>query len=105
MIFLNINKLSATKIKLYSVLTIILLVSADQIIKLMVDDYLKPIGSVPVINKVLQLSYYENDGAMMGMLSGKTTVMTVFASVCLLLVLYILYFHFLAQNNILWKCS
>lgn len=83
--------LTPFKIKALSLISIVLLVGADQLIKYFIDLFLKPVGSVTVIPKILQLSYYENDGAMMGMMSGKTTVMTVFAVLCLLLVCYILY--------------
>ena len=88
---MNKNKLSATKIKVYSVITIILLVVVDQIIKFFVELYLKPVGSVPVINKVLQLSYYENDGAMMGLMSGKTAVMTILAVICLGVIAFVIF--------------
>lgn len=85
------KKLTPFKTKALSLISIVLLVGADQLIKYFIDLFLKPVGSITVIPKVLQLSYYENDGAMMGMMSGKTTVMTVFAVLCLLLVCYILY--------------
>ena len=67
------------------------LVSIDQIIKYYVDFYLKPIGSVTVINKVLQLSYYENDGAMMGMMNGKTLTMTILAVICLVVIAFVIF--------------
>lgn len=88
---MNNNKLSATKIKIYSVITMLFLVVIDQIIKLFVDLYLKPVGSVPVINKILQLSYYENDGAMMGLMSGKTVIMTVLALICLSVISFVIF--------------
>ncbi|MBO5937531.1 MAG: signal peptidase II [Clostridia bacterium] len=88
---MNKNKLTSAKIKLYSVISIVLLVLADQIIKLFVDMYLKPVGSVPVIYKILQLSYYENDGAMMGMMSGKTVTMTVLAVICLGVIAFVIF--------------
>ena len=88
---LNKNKISATKIKAYSVLAIAILVAFDQIIKYLVDLYLRPVGSVPVINRILQFSYYENDGAMMGMMSGKTVTMTVLAVICLLVISFVIF--------------
>ena len=69
----------------------IALVVIDQIIKFFVDMYLKPIGSVPVINKILQFSYYENDGAMMGMMSGKTLTMTILAVICLAVIAFVIF--------------
>ena len=63
----------------------------DQVIKLFVDMYLKPVGRVPVINKILQFSYYENDGAMMGMMSGKTMTMTILAVICLGVISFVIF--------------
>ena len=83
--------MSAAKIKVLSIFIIVALVSADQIIKYFVDAYLKPVGSVPVIDKILQLSYYENDGAMMGMMSGKTLTMTVLAVICLAVIAFVIF--------------
>ena len=88
---MNKINLSPTKIKLYSVISMFALVAIDQIIKFFVDMYLKPIGSVPVFNKILQLSYYENDGAMMGMMSGKTLTMTILAIVCLAVIAFVIF--------------
>ncbi len=88
---MNRTKLSNTKIKVFSLIAIAVLVTADQIIKYFIDLHLKPIGSVPVIKTILQLSYYENDGAMMGMMSGKTLTMTVLAVVCLLVIAFVIF--------------
>lgn len=80
-----------TKIKVLSVFSMVALVSIDQIIKYFIDAYLKTVGSVPVIDRVLQLSYYENDGAMMGMMSGKTVTMTVLALICLAVIAFVIF--------------
>ena len=88
---MNRVRLSAAKIKVLSLAVMIALVSADQVIKYFVDLYLKPVGSVPVISKVLQFSYYENDGAMMGMMSGKTALMTILALICLGVIAFVIF--------------
>lgn len=88
---MNETKQSLTKIKIYSVLLIAVLVAVDQAIKLLVDSYIKPIGSVPVIKNILQFSYYENDGAMMGMMGGKTLTMTVLAVICLVVITFVIF--------------
>lgn len=80
-----------TKTKIISTVVIILLVGIDQLIKFLVDVYLKPAGSKLVIPGVLQLRYLENDGAMMGFMVGKTTAMTVLAIICMLVVLVVIY--------------
>lgn len=67
------------------------LVAGDQIIKYFVDMYLKPVGSVLVVKNFLQFSYFENDGAMMGMMSGKTVTMTILAVICLAVIAFVIF--------------
>ena len=88
---MNKNKIPSTKIKIYSIIVILALVATDQIIKYFVDLYLKPIGSVLVIKNFLQFSYYENDGAMMGMMNGKIVTMTVLAVICLAVIAFVIF--------------
>mgnify|MGYP003317669801 CR=1 FL=1 len=76
---------------MYSLLVMTALVAVDQIIKYFVDLYLKPIGSVLVVKNFLQFSYFENDGAMMGMMSGKTITMTVLAVICLAVIAFVIF--------------
>ena len=80
-----------TKIKAYSLLAMMVLVAGDQIIKYFVDMYLKPVGSVLVVKDFLQFSYFENDGAMMGMMSGKTVTMTILAVICLAVIAFVIF--------------
>ena len=79
------------KTKIISTAVIAFLVGLDQIIKLLVDFYLKPVGSKMLIPGFLQLRYLENDGAMMGMMGGKTAVMTILAVICMIAVLIVIY--------------
>ena len=88
---MNKNKFSPTKIKAYSLLAMTVLVAGDQIIKYFVDMYLKPVGSVLVVKNFLQFSYFENDGAMMGMMSGKTVTMTILAVICLAVIAFVIF--------------
>ena len=88
---MNKNKFSPTKIKAYSLLAMLVLVAGDQIIKYFVDMYLKPVGSVLVVKNFLQFSYFENDGAMMGMMSGKTVTMTILAVICLAVIAFVIF--------------
>ena len=57
------------------------LVAIDQIIKLLVLEHLKPIGSLTLIDGFIQLNYAENTGAAFGSFSGKTTFLSVFTLV------------------------
>lgn len=75
-------------------LVIALLTATDQIIKYFVCKLLRPIGSKLLIDGVLQLTYVENNGAMMGMLKGKTVLMAVAAAI----VLGILFFLIISKK-------
>lgn len=76
----------------------VLLVGIDQAIKLLVDMYLKPVGSKMIVPGFLQLRYLENDGAMMGMMDGKTSVMTALAVLCMVAVLTVIYSGWLTSR-------
>ena len=69
----------------------LVLVGVDQLIKYYVDLRLKPVGTVPFIEGFMQFSYYENDGAMMGMMSGKTLTMTILAVICLVVIMFVIF--------------
>ena len=87
-----LNKQKTTlKIKIISLISIISLVIIDQVIKYLVIRFLKPVGSVTVINKVLSFTYLENDGAMLGMMQGKTLVMTIAALFCIAVIMFVIF--------------
>lgn len=73
-----------------SLAVILLLVAADQIIKYFVVSGLKPIGEMILIPGVLRVTYVENDGAMMGMLGGKASIMTVVTVIILIALVAVL---------------
>ena len=79
------------KIKIYSVVSILIFVVVDQLIKYFVELKLRPVGTVPFINSFLQFTYCRNDGAMMGMMSGKTVTMTVLAVICLVAITFVIF--------------
>ena len=72
-------------------MSMLVLVGVDQLIKYYVDLRLKPVGTVPFIEGFMQFSYYENDGAMMGMMSGKTLTMTILAVICLVVIMFVIF--------------
>ena len=69
---------------LISLSAIAVLTAADQIIKYFVLLYLKPVGSVSVINGFLEWNYVENTGAAFGSFSGNTTLLSVITAVIIL---------------------
>lgn len=81
---------SKNKLRLISVLIIVFSVITDQIIKHFVYTYLRPISVKMLIPGFLQLNYCENDGAMMGFMSGKTEIMTVASIVCMIVILIVI---------------
>ena len=78
------------KIRLFSLGIISVMLVADQVIKYFVDIYLKPVSVKMLVPGFIQLHYFENDGAMMGMMSGKTEIMTVASVICMLLILAVI---------------
>ena len=58
-------------------------VELDQLTKLLAVQYLKPIGSYPLWQNVLHLTYVENRGAAFGMLSNHRWVFMIFSSVAI----------------------
>ncbi len=82
--------MSKNKTRLLSLLIISSMVIIDQVIKYFVDFYLKPVSSKIIIPGFLQLHYFENDGAMMGLMSGKTEIMTLASIVCMVGILVVL---------------
>lgn len=66
-----------------------LLVGLDQLLKLWAVHALKPVGSYPIINNILHLTYVENRGAAFGMMQGQTWLL-IWATALVLLVLVFL---------------
>lgn len=71
-----------------SLLLSALVVAADQIFKLLVVQYVKPVGSVSVIPGLFSLEYVENRGAAFSMMQNRTALFVVItAAVCVLIVI------------------
>ncbi len=75
--------MSKNKIRLFSLSVIFSMVVTDQVIKYFIDLHLKPVSVKMLLPGFLQLHYFENDGAMMGFMSGKTELMTVASVICM----------------------
>ena len=55
------------------------LIGADQLLKILVIEYLKPVEFVTVIEGVLRFRYVENTGAIFGSFATQTAILTVFS--------------------------
>ncbi len=67
-----------------------ILVGADQIIKYLVVQYLKPVQYIDVIDDILRFRYVENTGAVFGSFSSYTALLTVFSIILLIIVIFII---------------
>ncbi|MBQ7862310.1 MAG: signal peptidase II [Clostridia bacterium] len=81
------DKKISIKTRLLSLMAVVLLLVTDQVIKYFVDLKLKGGPAVVVMKNILQFNYLENDGAMLGMMGGKTALMTVLAVVCVIVMI------------------
>ncbi len=75
----------------------------DQISKRFVCTNLKPVGSIPIIEGVLNFTYVENTGAAFGMLSDNRAVFMVI-SVLVIIVLSIVIVKFQGQSKLFDVC-
>ena len=71
------------------------LIGADQIIKLIVINNLKPIQYIDVIDNVLRFRYVENTGAIFGSFSTHTVFLTIFS----IILLGVTIFFFISNKN------
>ncbi len=76
-------------LQVITLVSVAFFVAADQIIKLLVLEHLKPIGSFPLIDGVLQLNYAENTGAAFGSFSAHTDLLSIFT--CVMIVIGFVY--------------
>ena len=85
------DKKISLKTRIISLVIVIALLGIDQLIKYYVDLYLKCNEPLVVMKNILQFNYLENDGAMMGFMSGKTGIMTVLAVICVIVMLVVIF--------------
>ncbi len=72
----------------------------DQLIKYLTVMYLKPVGTVPLIEKVLHLTYVENTGAAFGMLKDSRWV---FMAVSTLAIIGVTVYVFVRKPTNKWE--
>lgn len=78
-------------LQVITLVSVALLVAADQIIKLLVLKHLKPIGSLPLVDGIVQLNYAENTGAAFGSFSAHTDLLSIFTFLMIIIGLLYLF--------------
>lgn len=86
-----------------SALIAIAVILLDQISKHFVCANLKPVGSIPIIDGILNFTYVENKGAAFGILSDNRAVFMVI-SVLVIIVLSIVIVKFQGQSKLFDVC-
>ena len=82
---------------------IVLTVALDQLSKYLVILHLKPVGSVPIIEDVLHLTYVENTGAAFGSLKDARWVFMIVSSVAIVAILcYMVWRTYIKKNPLPW---
>lgn len=75
---------------IFTIIICAVLVSADQVIKFFVVEYLQPIQYTDVIKDVLRFRYVENSGAVFGSFATHTVVLTIVSVILLGVTIYFL---------------
>ena len=75
---------------LFAVLLCCSLIGIDQIIKILVINYLKPVQYIDVLEGVLRFRYVENTGAIFGSFAAHTAFLTVFSIILLGVTIFML---------------
>ena len=78
-------------LQVITLVSVALLVAADQNIKLLVLKHLKPIGSLPLVDGIVQLNYAENTGAAFGSFSAHTDLLSIFTFLMIIIGLLYLF--------------
>jgi signal peptidase II len=82
---------------------ILLIVAADQITKYLTVTYLKPLGSIPVIEGIFNLTYVENRGAAFGILQNQRWFLVILPIIIVAAVVFYLVTH--RRDSVLRRIS
>ncbi len=85
-----------------SVVCILILVVLDQLSKYWAVAVLQPMGTMPLIQDFLQLRFVLNDGAAFSLFAGKQTMLIIFTSVAMLVMLVMLLARWLPNGWCHW---
>ncbi|NCD02644.1 MAG: signal peptidase II [Clostridia bacterium] len=86
---------------LKGIISALILVALDQLTKYLVLLNVKPVGTIPIIEGVLSLTYHENRGAVWGIMQGQIPILIVTTLIILVGVLW-LYGRIPDEARYLW---
>lgn len=81
-----------------TIIAVILLTAADQIIKLLTVKYIKPCGSIEIIKNILNFSYVENRGAAFGIMENARWIFILLTITISAVIIYFLFFKKINQK-------
>lgn len=86
---------------LKGIISALILVALDQLTKYLVLLNIKPVGTIPIVEGVLSLTYHENRGAVWGIMQGQIPILIVTTLIILVGVLW-LYGRIPDEARYLW---
>ena len=75
-----------------SIILIVVIIGLDQVSKLLVCEYVKPVGSISILSNVLSFTYVENYGAAFGILKSERWFFIIVSLIMILAFMYLLFF-------------
>ncbi len=72
------------------IIFIFALIAIDQVTKYLALRFLKPQGSITIIENIFSLTFVENRGAAFGIFQGKTTILSIITTI---ITIFIIYFY------------
>lgn len=81
---------------------IVLMVAADQAVKLWAIQILKPVGTIPIWEGVFHLTYIENRGAAFSILQNQQWLFIISTAVILVIIGYLLYKKMIRTRMLRW---
>ena len=83
----------------------VLLIVIDQILKIWAYNYLSPVGSISVIPDFFSLTYVENTGAAWGMFKGATWFLVAMPIIVIILAIIYLIYKKINRGPLLWAAT
>ncbi len=91
---------SKTKRLIVQFSLLVILIFSDLFVKKIVQKYLAPVGTIPIIKNVFDFTYVENTGMAWGLLNQKSGLLSLIVGFVLLVML--VYIFLTKDNHVFW---